>query len=145
MGPRKAQISMNMIVYVAIALFVLVLVVAFATGGIGKGFRGITTAGPGELDTLKNRCQSACNQAKSTVDSSGTSAWGSSSYCTEQYTYDKNSDGTISEVNPDEIISCWESPISISCSKTVNTPEGAISLGDGNPSNFANIKCQEIF
>ena len=35
---KKAQISMNMIVYIAIALLVLVLIVAFVTGGFGEIF-----------------------------------------------------------------------------------------------------------
>ena len=77
MASKKAQISMNVIVYVAIALFVLVLIVAFATGGIGRGFKGLTTTGPGELDTLKSKCTASCSQAKATVASAGTGSWGS--------------------------------------------------------------------
>jgi len=122
MASKKAQISMNMIVYVAIALFVLVLIVAFTTGGVGKGFKGLTTTGPGELDTLKSKCTASCNQVKATVESSGTASWSTSTYCTEGYAFDKDGDGSVGE---DEIFNCWESPISISCGTTINTAVGA--------------------
>lgn len=134
---RKGQISMNMIVYVAIALFVLVLIVAFATGGIGKGFKGLTTTGPGALDTLKSKCTASCNQAKALVDSSGTDSWKTTTYCSEQYGFDSNGDGSVDDT---EFLNCWESPISVKCSTTVSIPSsGTKLLSSDNPD--ADIVC----
>lgn len=139
MNPKRAQISMNMIVYVAIALFVLVLVIAFATGGIGRGFRGLTTTGPGELDTLKSRCTVACNQAQAVVDTSGTSAWATSSYCTETYGFDEDGDGSVSG---DEFFSCWQSPIVVDCRTTISTALGPQTLAADDAD--ADINCPPV-
>jgi len=124
MVDRKAQISMNVIVYVAIALLVLVLIVAFTTGGLGNLFRGLTTTGPGELETIKNKCITNCENAKSQLELTGTSSWISSTYCAEKYGYDSNSDGTTES---DEFFNCWEQPIGITCSTTVSTTGGVWS------------------
>ena len=121
MASRKAQISMNVIVYVAIALLVLVLIVAFTTGGLGQLFKGLTTTGPGELETLKNKCTVNCENVRAQVDNVGTNAWSSSTYCSERYGYDSNADGTT---DSDEFFNCWEAPIGIDCSTTVSTPGG---------------------
>lgn len=118
MVDRKAQISMNVIVYVAIALLVLVLIVAFTTGGLGNLFRGLTTTGPGELETIKNKCITNCENAKSQLELTGTSSWTSSTYCSEKYGYDSDSDGTT---DSDEFFNCWQQPIGISCSTSVST------------------------
>jgi len=128
---------MNMIVYVAVALFILVLIIAFATGGIGKGFKGLTTTGPGELDTLKSKCTASCNQAKASVISSGTSAWPVSSYCTEIYGLDEDGDGTVSS---EEFFSCWEAPIRVDCRTTISTAAGPRTLAAAD--DEANIICQ---
>lgn len=116
---------MNMIVYVAIALFVLVLIVAFATGGIGKGFKGLTTTGPGELETLKSKCTASCNQARAAVESAGTGAWRTTTYCTIEYPFDENGDGTVDR---EEFFSCWEDPIRVDCGTTVSTAAGPKTL-----------------
>ena len=112
---------MNIIVYVAIALLVLVLIVAFTTGGFQKFLRGITTTAPGELETLKNKCTTSCDNAMSQATLVGTSAWGSSTYCTERYGYDADRDGNIAS---DEFFNCWSPPLGISCSVAVDTATG---------------------
>lgn len=127
MDAKKGQISMNMIVYVSVALLVLVLIVAFATGGIGQLFQGLTTTGKGDLEVLKDKCTITCENAKSSVSLSGTSSWATSTYCTEIYGFDNDGSGTLDE---NEFYSCWENPISIGCSTTVQTPAGAVSLDE---------------
>ena len=115
---KKGQISMNMIVYIAIALLVLVLIVAFVTGGFGQMFGGLSRSAPQDLETIQAVCTNDCNKAKALVETGGTSAWASSRYCTITHGYDLNNDG---DVTIDEYLNCWEPPISIDCTKTVRT------------------------
>ena len=114
---------MNMIVFLAIALLILVLVVTFATGGISKLFGGLTTTGPSELETVKNNCQRLCDDAKLKVDAQGYDVWETTPYCTERMPLDVNGDGEISE---DEYLACSEDPINVICTKTIRTPTGEL-------------------
>jgi len=116
---------MNTIVYVSIALLVLILIVAFTTGGLGNLFGQVGEAGPGELDSAKARCTSSCSTAKTAVSTSGHSSWTTSQYCTEEFSVDVDGDGDITD---DEIINCWEFPISSDCSTTDSTALGTIAL-----------------
>ena len=125
MANKKAQLSMNVIVYVAIALLVLVLIVAFTTGGLGNLFKGLSTTGPGELDTIKNKCLTSCEDAKTKVGLTGSNAWSISAYCSEKYGYDANKDGTT---EADEFIHCWENPLGVDCSTTVAAADEPITL-----------------
>jgi len=118
---------MNTIVYVSIALLVLVLIVAFTTGGLGNLFGQITETGPTQIDSAKSRCTSICSTAKTEVSTSGHSAWTTSSYCTEEFSIDIDGSGDIA---PNEILNCWDSPISSTCSTTSSTPIGTLSLGE---------------
>lgn len=122
---KRAQISMNTIVYVSIALLVLILIVAFTTGGLGNLFGQVTETGPGELDSAKARCTSICSTAKTEVATSGHSGWTTSAYCTEEFSVDVDGDGDISS---NEILNCWDSPISTDCSTTDSTALGTLSL-----------------
>ena len=122
---KRAQISMNTIVYVSIALLVLVLIVAFTTGGLGNLFKQLDLTSPGELDSAKARCTSICNTAKTNVDANGHSTWTDSSYCTEKFNIDVDSSG---DIDSDEVINCWDTPIRVSCSKTLAVSGGTINL-----------------
>lgn len=125
MKNNKADISMNMIVYIAIALLILVLVVGFVTGGFGQMFSGLSKTAPQELDSIQSRCASDCSKAEITVEQRGTSAWESTSYCTTRYKYDLDQSGDIGQ---NEYFACWQSPVSVDCStstrgyKQVQTP-----------------------
>lgn len=122
MVDKKAQVSMNMIVYIAIALLVLVLIVAFVTGGFGAMFSGLSRSAPQDLETVQTVCTNDCNKAKALVESQGTSAWASSRYCSISHGYDLDKSGDLA-ADGSEHFSCWQSPVSISCTKTV-TVEG---------------------
>ena len=122
---KRAQISMNTIVYVSIALLVLILIVAFTTGGLGNLFGQVGETGPGELDSAKARCTTLCNSLKTEVATSGHSGWPTSQYSTEEFNIDFDGSGTI---EPDEIITCGDSGISTSCSTTVSAASGTITL-----------------
>lgn len=124
---KRAQISMNTIVYVSIALLVLVLIVAFTTGGLGNLFGQITETGPTQIDSAKSRCASLCGSARTAVSTNGHAEWPISQYCKEDFGIDVDGDGAIGS---NEIRNCWESPISSSCSTTSSTPIGTLSLGE---------------
>ena len=119
---KRAQISMNTIVYVAIALLVLVLIVAFTTGGLGNVFGQITETGIDDIDTAKAQCSSICATAKTQVSSSGHTSWQTSQYCRKKFNIDTDGDGNA------ELYNCWDSPIFISCSTSVRTPLGTFIL-----------------
>ena len=134
---KRAQISMNTIVYVSIALLVLILIVAFTTGGLGKLFGQVGEAGPGEIDSAKARCTSICSTAKTNVDSNGHATWTDSLYCTEKFNVDVDGSG---DIDSDEVLNCWNDPISVSCSKTLAVSGGTITLDvpvDGLPKDNA--------
>jgi len=124
---KRAQISMNTIVYVSIALLVLILIVAFTTGGLGNLFEQITKTGPTEIDSAKSRCASICGSARTDVSTNGHATWTTSQYCNEDFGIDVDGDGSITSR---EIKNCWESPILSSCSTTVSTPIGTLSLDE---------------
>jgi len=123
---------MNTIVYVAIALLVLVLIVAFTTGGLGNVFGQIAETGIDDVDTAKAQCSSICATAKTQVSSSGHTSWQTSQYCRKQFNIDTDGDGN------GELYNCWESPIFISCSTSVRTPLGTFvldTLNEGDSSD----------
>ena len=116
---------MNTIVYVSIALLVLILIVAFTTGGLGNLFEQVGETGPGELDSAKARCTTICNSLKTEVATSGHSGWTTSQYCTEEFSIDIDGSG---DIDSDEIINCWDTPIAVSCSKSLAVSGGTITL-----------------
>ncbi len=119
---RKGQISMNTIVYVAIALLVLVLIVSVTTGSFGNLAKQFEDVTPDELETVRTSCTTACNTAKTAVASSGANAFGTSQYCSSTYNVDVNGDGLISDA---ENLPCWSPPISVNCQATGKTATGA--------------------
>ena len=133
---KRAQISMNTIVYVAIALLVLVLLVAFTTGGLGNLFGQVGETGPGEVDSAKARCTTICNSLKTEVATSGHSGWTTSQYCTEEFSIDIDGSG---DIDANEIINCDDVPISTACSTTSSTALGTLSLTEVecNPAKYS--------
>lgn len=118
---RKGQISMNTIVYVAIALLVLVLIVSVTTGSFGNlagQFKDVT---PDALESVKTKCTTMCNTAKTAVVASGTDAFGTSQYCSRTFNIDVDGDGSISD---DENLPCWGDPIKVNCQATGTTATG---------------------
>lgn len=118
---KKADISMNTIVYAAIAVLILVIIIAFVTGGLGKLFKGVGTYTQ-ESNQIKNECQNNCITAKNDITSFGITTWKNSNYCTKVYEYDINGDGKVDSET--EIIRCWQKPISINCGKSVSVDAG---------------------
>ena len=121
---RKAQISMNMIVYIAIALLVLVMIVAFVMGGFGEMFKGLSRSAPQDLESIQSVCTNDCNKVKASIESSGASAWASSSYAKVKHGFDINKDGDVTQ---DEYKYCWESPINVACTKNLFDTTGTMT------------------
>ena len=122
---RKGQISMNTIVYVAIALLVLVFIVSVTTGSFGNlasQFQDIT---PDELETVKTKCTTMCNTAQNSVVSSGSSAYPNTQYCTSTFNIDANGDGIIDDTLKETSVQCWMEPIYVGCQISFDTATGA--------------------
>ena len=109
---RKGQISMNTIVYVAIALLVLVLIVSVTTGSFGDLSSQFREIAPDELESVKTKCTTMCNTAKNSVVSTGSSSYPNTQYCTSQFDIDIDGDGIIT---PGEKVVCWKPPINVGC------------------------------
>lgn len=109
---RKGQISMNTIVYVAIALLVLVLIVSVTTGSFGDLSSQFRDIAPDELESVKTKCTTMCNTAENAVVSTGSSSYPNTQYCTSQFDIDIDGDGIIA---PGEKVVCWEDPIYVGC------------------------------
>ena len=119
---KRAQISMNTIVYVAIALLVLVLLVAFTTGGLGKLFGQVSKTGLDDIDAAQSQCSSFCATTKTQISTQGTNAWQSSQYCRKDFSIDTTGTGD------EEILKCWQDPILINCKTSKSTPSGTVQL-----------------
>ena len=117
---KKADISMNVIVYAAIALLILVILVAFATGRLGGLFKGITQQTGEEIGTIRSACIKDCNLAKTTAESSGQSTWKISSYCKNTYAYDHDGDGETDSFH------CYDDAIDVQCSVTLGSGDSAV-------------------
>lgn len=144
MKNRKAQISMNTIVYVAIALFILVIIIGFATGALQNLFTGIT-ARTRQIDAAKEDCRIDCQTAQGAVKNYGIGEWEASSYCTDKHPVDVDDN----KDTPDEYLSCWEDPIVRSCSVQVRTTENklmlcATPLQEEEDVTFEACECLEI-
>ena len=85
---KKAQgISISFIVVAAIAALVLVLVIAFTTGGLGKLFGGITQSTQGtELTKAQTDCTKYCNDSIIGISCNGVfqDAYGTAISCSEE-------------------------------------------------------------
>jgi len=112
---------MNTIVYVAIALLVLVLIVSVTTGSFGNLASQFDDVTPDELETVRTKCTTMCNTAKTAVVSTGTTAYANTQYCTSTFNIDVDGSGVI---DADETISCWSDPINIGCQATADTATG---------------------
>ena len=88
---RKAQgISINMIVIIALAVFVVFLVMGFVTGGwsyFAGAFKGATGGTGGSYDAARIRCDQWCETYKST--GSGLDRMNAP----QNFGYDANGDG----------------------------------------------------
>lgn len=129
MKSKKGQISMDTVVYIAIAVLVLVLIVMYVTGMFGNLFGQQQQITDSDLESIKDGCNVDCNTAKIQVDSSGKDTWASSSYCTEIRAYDSNGDDVT------ENYYCWQSPILTSCTKTITTATGSQYQCSGGTEN----------
>jgi hypothetical protein len=112
---------MNTIVYVSIALLVLVLIVSVTTGSFGNlagQFKDVT---PDELETVRTKCTTMCNTARTAVVSTGTTAFGNSQYCSRTFNIDVNGDGILTD---DENLPCWGDPIKVNCQASGTTATG---------------------
>lgn len=113
---KKADISVNTIVYAAIALLILVILVAFATGKLGQLFSFLNKQTGEEIGNIRDVCTTACSDAKLKVDTSGTGSWKISSYCTTLHNLDMNGDKKISS---DERLHCYDDKIGVQCETTI--------------------------
>lgn len=104
MKNRKAAISIEMIVYVAIAVFVLVIVIGFATGAFQKLIPAFTRD---DVKEAKDTCKIDCNDAKASLQTDGITAWKNSRYCTVTHAI-KTDQGS-------QLYGCWQAPITQAC------------------------------
>lgn len=118
---RKGQISMNTIVYVAIALLVLVLIVSVTTGSFGNIASKLTKVTPDDLEIVKTRCTTMCDNAKISITSSGANAFANSQYCSRTFPIDTNGDGNIAE---SEVLPCYSTAINVQCQAVSTTADG---------------------
>jgi hypothetical protein len=117
---------MNTIVYVAIALLVLVLLVAFTTGGLGKLFDQVFKTGVDDIDAAQSQCSSACSSAELRVSTQGTNVWENSQYCRKEFSIDVEGRGDA------EILRCWQDPISVNC----KTSKGTVHVTEQNCKSY---------
>ena len=140
---KKAQgLPLNMIVLAVIAALILVLVIAFTIGGagtfFGKIFKGGITAVGDETSVVQDACRADCTKAQQSIS---TAAWKTTSYCRRTSNIDLDGSGKIGgyDANGAEVktigtsadynankqqekgLSCWESPITVTCSTTIGT------------------------
>ena len=121
MKNKKAAISVEMIVYVAIAVFILVIIIGFATGAFQKLFWGLEPKG--EVGTAQDKCEVFCSEAKDEVLRGDLSKWESTDYCTETFAIDKDESG---EIDSDEVLHCWNDPIAESCTISKQAADGLL-------------------
>jgi len=103
---RGQGLPIQFIVIAAIAVLVLVIVIAWATGAFGGLFRGlsaISAATPEEISAFRIKCENACFEAKQLVKSED--AWKNSEYCRI----------TIKNVDQNGDVHCWQEPIVALC------------------------------
>lgn len=117
---KKAQgISINFIVIAVIAALVLLIVIAFTTGGLGTSFKQIFRSGQSDRQATITTCQTYCNQAKLVTTPE---QWLNTDYCTKTFDYDANGDGEIDRGagSVEEALHCWDQGFDVRCSETLN-------------------------
>lgn len=107
---KKAQgLSFNMIVLAIIALLILVLIVAWATGAFGflfgqtKTLAGVTDA---DITVAQSKCSKYCLQAQAITSAD---EWINTSYCK-----------TVVIKTPEKEIRCWQEPVNQFCEVSVD-------------------------
>lgn len=122
MRSRKGDISVNTIVYVAIAVFVLIIIIGFATGTFQNLISGIWS--PSEVDNAKTECDRLCKDAEFKVDSSGIGEFKVSEYCTKKFSIDVNENKVIDPKT--EVLGCGDAPISKICKFDKQVADGTL-------------------
>jgi hypothetical protein len=127
-------LPLNLIVLAIVAALVLVLVIAFTIGGAGTAFGRIgktgTAATGEEIDTIRAACRQACSVTQNSLTATG--EWTTSAYCGKTLSVDLDGDGTLEPANQagqrETGLKCWQSPIAVGCSVSINTPTGVVSV-----------------
>jgi len=116
---KKAQgISINFIVIAAIAALVLVIVIAFTTGGLGTSLKQIFRSGQSDQQSIITTCNTYCNQAKLVT---APNQWENTDYCTKTFDLDSDGDGEIDISDESEVrLHCWYAGLDVNCSMTLN-------------------------
>jgi len=83
---ERGQISMQMIVFVIIALVVLTLILVFVTGKFRVSSQAISQLSPGDRDIAISTCQFACDQANLATGSPEECEKWQNRYCTKEVT-----------------------------------------------------------
>ena len=121
---RGQGLPLNTIVLAALAVLVLLLIVGFTTGSLGRlfeGFRSQTTTV--DLKTAKTLCTEYCTELKS-EGAAGTltiEKAEKSEYATKRFAIDFNRNGRIddNEIN----VPCWDPRIGVLCQVIIGTSE----------------------
>lgn len=124
LGGRKGQgLPISFIVLAVMGLLVLVIVLTI-TGVLPKLFSSTKmmadAATPEQVTGFRIGCEQACFQAKQLADTENEWKW--SEYCTRKI-----------KTEQDAETHCWESPVSVDCTKT--TELGIFGAIEGN------VKC----
>jgi len=133
MKHKKGVIGIYWVVTAAIALVILLFMVYFVRAGIGGGVSDMFRAKDEFTNDIENErmvCESLCNQAISRAYQDppvGHSQWRASGFCTRAANVDLNGDGTISAVDGETGLKCWERHVAfVHCDSRLN---------DGTPVN----------
>ena len=118
MVTKRGTISFDVIVYAIIAVVILVVVLMFIFGPLGRGFGTagkVTQNQEAELAAAQNTCTQLCLQAGSL---SNPDFWPKSRYCQKTFAIDLNADGAI-QGDAETKIHCGQEPILKDCRVTI--------------------------
>ncbi|MAE75241.1 MAG: hypothetical protein CL675_14200 [Bdellovibrionaceae bacterium] len=102
---NKGDVSTTTIIAIAIGVFVLVVIIGFATGFFGDLFGQIGDVVGGDVGAAQRNCKALCSEAKADL-----SSWKTSTYCTQ-----KVSVGDLDGDGSDNYEYCWNSNVATYC------------------------------
>lgn len=120
---RRIQgLPLNTIVLAAIAIFVLLLIIGFSSGTLGKLFKGFgQQTATVTLDSARIECQRLCTDLRTQFDGKVYEDWMENviknhPYVKRQFKIEGYGDA----------LNCWDNPINVVCSVTLYKADGSI-------------------
>jgi len=140
---RAQSLPLNTIVLAAIAVLVLVLIVAFTTGSLTELFKPIgERTKKVELDSIKMECYDLCSDLKTAISDgryTSVSQVENSAYARTTFAIDLNNNN---EIENNEKLHCWQSPINVPCNVRLTVYEGGIRVTKICSGTDSGYKCQ---